>query len=682
MFKVALLILLSKYTIGYNEVTIVALFPVVKAKDEYTDVVDVSGVKRLAAAKMAIDHINNKNDGYYDYLDTPIVKFLFYDSKRTSDRSWWNIAQLSPVYKANHNNTYFVLGPASSSPTIAANKALHEGKISVPQIAYSASSTSLSGTDSKLFTRTVPNDALKAKILHDLILQENIYFPCIIHGDDSYSNSLAESLIANYENTNLRRTKAIDDDPIFLKGARNEIKTKLRISKFSTSRTATNSSLHSIFRALGSRSKIDYNQIFTTCNTIILFAQEIDGRHIIEHIIRNNKGGREIMLYSTETITGMFLEYVESGADEAKHLYNFQIIDTALPVENPQYKRLAQAWHNRAKDCSLVDDRDGSCLMGKPKPLFIPEDYGNNMNVCVAFNYSEYTVGSYGTEVSGPGYIDSHVPFAYDAAIAIAHAVNFNINHSAMNKAEKGRFFHERLQNVTFDGFSGRVRFTNGDRAEETVKWSIFSFENAVLNIKKCTQSESGRYTTVSESKNPSFTPFQPTCTAMNLAFNASCNPKSEYITDLEVSRRYCKCYDDDKKCPNCCKVDIQEYKGKLKNDEDGYKYSCSYTPAGSSVGILMYCTASLAIILDITGIVCLLIFRKNKIVKNNQASLLIFMLVGSILLSSFTFFGIGYPKKWYCVFSMWLFHLGLPMILISMYVRVWRIHTIFNNKN
>ena len=51
--------------------TIVALFPVVKAKDEYTIVVDVSGVKRLAAAKMAIDHINNKNDGY-DYLDTLI----------------------------------------------------------------------------------------------------------------------------------------------------------------------------------------------------------------------------------------------------------------------------------------------------------------------------------------------------------------------------------------------------------------------------------------------------------------------------------------------------------------------------------------------------------------------------------------------------------------------------------
>ena len=62
IFNVALLILLSKYTIGYNEVTIVGLFPVVKAKDEYTNVVDVSGVKRLAAAKMAIDHINNKND--------------------------------------------------------------------------------------------------------------------------------------------------------------------------------------------------------------------------------------------------------------------------------------------------------------------------------------------------------------------------------------------------------------------------------------------------------------------------------------------------------------------------------------------------------------------------------------------------------------------------------------------
>ena len=118
----------------------------------------------------------------------------------------------------------------------------------------------------------------------------------------------------------------------------------------------------------------------------------------------------------------------------------------------------------------------------------------------------------------------------------------------------------------------------------------------------------------------------------------------------------------------------------KLKNDEDGYKYSCPYTPGEAR--LVFSCTARLrAIILDITGIVCLLIFRKNKIVKNNQASLLIFMLVGSILLSSFTFLGIGYPKKWYCVLSMWLFHLGLPMILISMYVRVWRIHTIFNNK-
>ena len=117
MFKVALLMLLSKYSVGYNEVTIVGLFPVVKAKDEYTNIVDVSGVKRLAAAKMAIDHINNKNDGYYDYLDVPIVKLLFYDSKRTSDRSWWNIAQFSPIYKTNHNDTYLVLGPASSSPT-------------------------------------------------------------------------------------------------------------------------------------------------------------------------------------------------------------------------------------------------------------------------------------------------------------------------------------------------------------------------------------------------------------------------------------------------------------------------------------------------------------------------------------------------------------------------------------
>ena len=185
----------------------------------------------------------------------------------------------------------------------------------------------------KLFTRTIPNDVIESQNSTRCNTARKIYFPCIIHGDDSYSSSLAESFVAYYEKTNVRRMKAMDDNPIFLKGAKNDIKTKLSLSKFSTGKTTTNSSLDSIFRALDSRSKVDYNQIFTKCSTIILFMQEVDGRHIIDHIIRNNKGGQEIMLYGTETITGIFLEYVESGVDEAQHLYNFRIIDIALPVE-------------------------------------------------------------------------------------------------------------------------------------------------------------------------------------------------------------------------------------------------------------------------------------------------------------------------------------------------------------
>ena len=70
----------------------------------------------------------------------------------------------------------------------------------------------------------------------------------------------------------------------------------------------------------------------------------------------------------------------------------------------------------------------------------------------------------------------------------------------------------------------------------------------------------------------------------------------------------------------------IQKYFTSSVNASDNDTHDGPYTPAESSVGILMYCTASLAIILDITGIVCLLIFRKTKIVKNSQASLLIFI--------------------------------------------------------
>ena len=85
-----------------------------------------------------------------------------------------------------------------------------------------------------------------------------------------------------------------------------------------------------------------------------------------------------------------------------------------------------------------------------------------------------------------------------------------------MNKAEKGRFFHERLQNVTFDGFSGRVRFTNGDRAEEQSNgaYSRLKMQFKYKNVHG--QNLVGILRYLCRKILPS--PFQPTCTAMNLA--------------------------------------------------------------------------------------------------------------------------------------------------------------------
>ena len=62
----------------YNEMNLVLLFPVIKARNKTHNVKDISGIKRLAAAIMAIEHVNDKTDGFYDHLVLPRFKYFFY----------------------------------------------------------------------------------------------------------------------------------------------------------------------------------------------------------------------------------------------------------------------------------------------------------------------------------------------------------------------------------------------------------------------------------------------------------------------------------------------------------------------------------------------------------------------------------------------------------------------------
>ena len=121
LFITALLIAITEVAHGHshNDLTVVFMFPVLKNKVSGINIVDTAGVKRLAAALMAVRHINNKKDGFYDDLILPRFRFIFYDSKRSTEQSWWNTAQFSSIYHENkREENYAIVGPASSSPAV------------------------------------------------------------------------------------------------------------------------------------------------------------------------------------------------------------------------------------------------------------------------------------------------------------------------------------------------------------------------------------------------------------------------------------------------------------------------------------------------------------------------------------------------------------------------------------
>lgn len=172
LFITALLIAITEVASGHshNDMTLVFMFPVIKEKGSGINTLDIAGVKRLAAALMGVRHINNKTDGFYDDLILPRFKFVFYDSKRSTERSWWNTAEFSSIYHQNKQKENFaIVGPASSSPSLHVNRALQDGNIQVVQIGYSATSPKL--TKAQLFARSVPNDKLKADVLYDRSFQ-------------------------------------------------------------------------------------------------------------------------------------------------------------------------------------------------------------------------------------------------------------------------------------------------------------------------------------------------------------------------------------------------------------------------------------------------------------------------------------------------------------------------------
>ena len=617
-----------------DDIVFILMFPIVKKLNGQEDTIDISGTKRFAAALMAIDHVNNKTDGFFDdLLPNRTIKYLFYDSKRSEGSSWWNVAKFSDSYFASKVTTpqYIVMGPASSSPTLAVNGALKDGKINIPQISYSATSATLS-SGMQLFSRTVPSDDEKARIMHGLITEEGNYFPCIVYGDDAFSIGLAKTLSASLESFT----------PV----------------QFVTGKLAVD----------------DIEIPKASCSAIVIFAQETDIKHIGSYLMKSRslEELKATRVYTIETAETLFQSYASSSDEKQNALvHETRVLMSLSNLSSPTYATLQKAWHARTKDsCDSVEnaEKPGACSTEAQTYLFKHERKQNgssvNNSVCVAFDYSDYVKSddpNFPFETSGPGHIDSLTPFAYDAVIAAAHGLN--------NSRDTADELHKAIVQSQFDGFSGRVKFSEatGARTLDTSTFYIMTFTKG-----NATYTESKAFR---RDHSSAWSPFQPDCEASELTFSFGCSASTTTINVASVEHAKCDCVSTS--CPNCCVKKDRRWDDEISK----LAMECDYIPSESPASVGLVVLACLAMALNVGVILYMFFSRKNEIIHNAQHEMLFVIMVGSILMSSWSLLLLPAQSEQVCFAQMWLFHMGLPMILFALFVRGWRIHALFNAK-
>ena len=151
---------------------------------------DSGGRRRLAAFLLAVDHLNNKTDGFWDdVLPTTQVKFVVRDSRRDVGQAVVN------SFKLWEFNSIIHIGPASSGPSEQSQSVLKLSDVGIPQISYSATSSSLSdAATSPMFLRTPPSDAFQSQIMVRVVAEQRWHRACVLAGTDAYSNAGGEEV--------------------------------------------------------------------------------------------------------------------------------------------------------------------------------------------------------------------------------------------------------------------------------------------------------------------------------------------------------------------------------------------------------------------------------------------------------------------------------------------------------
>ena len=310
------------------------------------------------------------------------------------------------------------VGPASSGPTQSVQNIYGLDLMSIPQISYSATSSSLSdATVYPLFSRTPPTDALQAKVIKDVLCHYNWNFVCTLAGSDSYSADGIKEFIAAAGQTSSSN------------GGTCAPLTVVQTASFVTG-TASVSAEVALLKSKG-------------CRVVVLFAQGADMKKIFVEAAAQSFTATEagVVWFASELLNGQY-DAVCKASDSADCDV---VIKGALmvtpnfgPGTGDTYKALADKWH--AQDTKVgTTGGDRTTLTGcdtatdaRNKYLWQAQNGATTTDngacasgatsgcACAAVNFADmdttnYQAGSvYKAESSSfDGAISTYVPYAY-----------------------------------------------------------------------------------------------------------------------------------------------------------------------------------------------------------------------------------------------------------------------------
>ncbi|CAN0372173.1 unnamed protein product, partial [Ectocarpus fasciculatus] len=95
------------------------------------------------------------------------------------------------------------------------------------------------------------------------------------------------------------------------------------------------------------------------------------------------------------------------------------------------------------------------------------------------------------------------------------------------------------------------------------------------------------------------------------------------------------------------------------------------------SYRVTVYVIGILNIVLLLFYLVCIICFRKRRIVKVSQPQLSYIILMGGVLIFTSALVGTERVDDLICSSSYWLFSFGFGCIFIVLGLRLWRVHAV-----